>query len=114
MRTRGGIMSDQLSLTVDPLGDAVSWRRLNPDAYAALVRWCREEIAAGGRPSIDAYGHVLRHPYIARHLGLVRMAGDPVLFNNNLTSGLARLLKRDEGLEIPTRAARVDGWQEAS
>lgn len=104
-------MSEQLELTaVDPLADAVAWRRANPDAYAALVLWAKEDMLNGVRPSMDAYGHLLRRPHMAARLGLTRRTNDPVLFNDHLTSTLARLLKREHGIPFETRKAGVDGW----
>ena len=62
-------MTEQLELTgVDPLGDAVSWKRRNPEAYRALVLWAKEDVANGVRPSMDAYGHLLRRPHMAARL----------------------------------------------
>ena len=87
-------MSDQLTLTVDPLADAIAWSRQNPEAYRALVLWALEDVENGVRPSMDAYGHLLRRPHMAAKLGLQRRTGDPILFNDHLTSSLARLLKR--------------------
>ena len=103
-------MSDQLSLTVDPLADAIAWRRKNPAAWSALVRWSLADLEAGVRPSMDAYGHLLRRPHMANRLGLQRMLGSPVLFNDHLTSSLARLLRREYGVPFETRQARVDSW----
>ena len=104
-------MSEQLALTAtDPLADAVAWKRANPEAYRALVLWARADMMAGIRPSMDAYGHILRRPHIAARLGLKRQHLSPVLFNDHLTSSLARLLKREHGIPFETRAARVDGW----
>ena len=51
---------------------------------------------------------------MAARLGLTRRTGDPVLFNDHLTSSLARLLRREHGIPFSTRQARVDGWREAS
>ena len=47
---------------------------------------------------MDAYGHLLRRPHMAARLGLTRRAGEPVLFNDHLTSSLAHLLRREHGL----------------
>lgn len=106
---------DQLTLTgVDPLSDAISWKRENPEAYRALVMWARADVAAGIRPSMDAYGHILRRPHIASRLGLKRQHLSPVLFNDHLTSSLARLLKREHGIPFATREAAADRWERAS
>ena len=104
-------MNDQLTVTaVDPLADAIAWKARNPEAYRALVLWAKEDQAHGVRPCMDAYGHLLRRPHLAAQLGLERRIGDPVLFNNDLTSSLARLIKREYGLRFSTRKARADEW----
>jgi len=105
------VETSQLTLTVDPLQDAIAWTRQNPEAYRALIQWSLDDMAAGIRPSMDAYGHVLRRPHMAARLGL-RRSGPNLLFNDHLTSSLARLLKREHGIPFATRAARVDGWAE--
>jgi hypothetical protein len=108
-------MTEQLELTgVDPLGDAVCWKKRNPEAYRALVLWAKEDVANGVRPSMDAYGHLLRRPHMAARLGLTRRTGEPVLFNDHLTSSLARLLRREHGIPFATREARVDSWPGSS
>lgn len=107
-------MAEQLSLaSVDPLADAIAWARQNSEAYKALVAWALEDMANGIRPSMDAYGHLLRRPHMAARLGLRRRTGDPVLFNDHMTSSLARLLKRELGIPFATRAAKVDFWKGA-
>jgi hypothetical protein len=108
-------MAEQLTLTgVDPLADAIAWAKQNPEAYKAIVCWALEDMDNGVRPSMDAYGHLLRRPHMAVRLGLRRRTGDPVLFNDHLTSSLARLLKRELGIPFATRAARVDSWKGAA
>jgi hypothetical protein len=47
-------------LGVDPLGDAISWRRRRPDAHRALVLW-EKDVADGVRPSMDTYGRLREH-----------------------------------------------------
>jgi len=104
-------MNAQLSLeTVDPLQDAIAWSRLNPEAYRAIIQWSLDDMAAGIRPSMDAYGHVLRRPHMAARLGL-RRSGPSLLFNDHLTSSLARLLRREHGIPFALRAAKVDSWE---
>lgn len=76
--------------------------------------WANEDVANGVRPSMDAYGHLLRRPHLAARLGLTRRTGDPVLFNDHLTSSLARLLKREHDIPFSTRQARSDGWKTSS
>lgn len=108
-------MTDQLILAVfDPLAEALAWKSANPEAYRALVMWAREDLANGVRPSMDAYGHLLRRPHMAARLGLTRLAEDPVLFNDHLTSVLARLLAREYGIPFTTRRSRADLVCEAS
>lgn len=100
----------QLSLGVDPLADAIAWREQNPAAWQALIEWARADMAAGIRPSMDCYGHLLRRPHMAARLGLKRCSAS-LLFNDHLTSSLARLLKREHGIPFATRAARADEWE---
>ena len=106
-------MSDQLELSVDPLADALAWKRRSPEAYRALVLWAKEDVANGIRPSMDACGHLLRRPHMASRLGLTRRTCDPVLFNDHLTSSLARLLRREHVIPFVTRQARSDTWSVA-
>ena len=110
-------MSEQLELTgyVDPLGDVTTWRKNNPEAWRAVVRWAHEDREAGIAPSTRLYACLLRRPHMAARLGLTRAPGSPVLVNDHITSGLARLLNREyPDLQCPTREARVDSWKEAS
>jgi hypothetical protein len=102
-------MTDQLTLTVDPLADVISWREKNPEAWRAVVRWAHEDRAAGYAPSTRMYLCLLRRPHFAAALGLSPMAGDKVLANDHLSSGLARLLNREyPDLRCPTRDAWAD------
>jgi hypothetical protein len=104
-------MTDQLTLTVDPLSDVIAWRRCNPEAWRAVVRWAKEDRESGHAPSTRMYLCLLRRPHFASALGLSPMAGDHVLANDHLSSGLARLLNREyPELKCPTREARVDRW----
>jgi hypothetical protein len=107
-------MSEQLTMTIDPLADVLAWRRRNPEAWQFIVDLAHEDRGRGITPSTRYYCCVLRRPEHARRLGLER--GDaPVLVNDHLSSGLARLLNREyPDLACPTRAARVDEWSEAS
>lgn len=103
---------DQLELLgVDPLQDALAFTLKNPPAWRAIVRWAKEDVAAGIRPSVDCYGHVLRRPHMARLLGLVPMNDEPILFNNDLTASLGRLLEREYGIPCGTRRRRADSWE---
>ena len=52
----------RLELSVDPLADALAWRKCDPEAYRALVLWAKGDVANGVRPSMDAYGRLLRRP----------------------------------------------------
>jgi hypothetical protein len=98
---------------VDPLADAVAWTRRNPVAWRVLAGWARRDADNGVRPSTRLYLCLLRHPFFSRELGLERMPGDAMLVNDHLSSSLARLLKRDFGIEVPTRSAHVDSWKGA-
>lgn len=102
-------MSEQLTMTVDPLADAVAWRRENPEAYAYFVQVARDDIAAGFPPSADYCGHRVRRSGL-----LARKPGSPVLFNDHLTSSLARLVKREQGIPFATRRAYSDTWEGAA
>jgi hypothetical protein len=96
---------------VDPLADAIAWREKNPAAWDAIVKWASDDMDAHIHPSMDAYGHALRRPHWAHKLGLKRILGDPVLFNDHLTTSLARLIMRDHPtIKFPIRKARVDSW----
>lgn len=100
---------------VDPLIDVIAWKRKNPEAWRAVVRWAREDREHGYAPSTRLYACLLRRPHFATVLGLSPMAGDKVLVNDHITSGLARLLNRDyPDLKVPTREALADSWPVAS
>lgn len=103
-------MTDQLTLApVDALADAIAWRRKNPEAFAYFLEVARADVHNGVHPSSDFCGHMVRRSGL-----LKREKGRPVVFNDRLTSGLARLLKRDYGIPFETRSARVDSWGRAS
>lgn len=106
-------MSEQLSLTVDPLADVLAWKRRNPDAWRFIVDLAHQDRARGIDPSTRYYCCVLRRPEHARRLGLERCS-ESLLVNDHLSSGMARLLNRlYPDLRCPTRAARVDAWSAA-
>lgn len=94
----------------DPLSDVIAWTHKNPLAWSSIVHWAHEDIANDSRPCVDLYCHLLRRPWFANKLRLQR--SDTIfLVNNNLTSGLARLLNREyPELKVPTREAKVDSW----
>lgn len=99
-------MTEQLELVgVDPLQDAIAWRERNPEAFQLFLDVARQDIADGFHPSADYCGHRVRRSGL-----LTRRQGEPVLFNDHLTSSLARLCKREYGIPFSTRAARVDTW----
>ena len=107
-------MADQLTLTVDPLADVISWARKNPDAWTAVVRWAHEDRAEGIDPSTRTYCCILRRPQWAYRLG-VKRASASVLVNDHISSGLARLLNREyPHLKCPTREAAADRMEKAS
>ena len=110
-------MAEQLTLTqtIDPLADAIAWKRENPEAWVAVVSWAFEDRANGIDPSTRLYCCLLRRPHFAAVLGLRRSSGSPVLVNDHLSSALARLLNREHPeLRCPTREAAVDRWEQAS
>lgn len=98
-------MSGQLELGVDPLADAIAWRLEHPQAFAFFLQVARDDMAAGFPPSADYCGHRLRRSGL-----LTRESGSPLVFNDHLTSSLARLCKREFGVPFQTRAAKSDGW----
>lgn len=107
-------MPEQLELTVDVLADAIAWTRKNPEAWEAVVAWAHEDHAAGTRVSTRAYACILRRPHFSSLLGLRRMGRDPVLVNDHVTAGLARLLKRlYPDLDVDLRDRVSDHWKVA-
>ncbi len=111
-------MTEKLTLTlaaVDPLALEIAWTRRNPEAWQAIVTWAHQDRAAGIAPSTRLYACILRRPHFAALLGLRHMPGDPVLVNDHMTAGLARLLNRlYPELDVPTRRADVDTWRGAA
>ena len=97
----------QLAFDDEPLLGAIAWRRKNPAAWSFLVHLAREDVANGARPCIDLYVNILRRPHFAGLLGLKR-SSPSVLVNNNLRAELARLLRREYGLEFSTRKSTCD------
>jgi hypothetical protein len=105
-------MTDQFTLTgtVDPLHDAISWSKANPDGWKAIIDWAHQDRAAGIPPSTRTYLCILRRPHFAGRLGLRRCSAN-LLLNDHLSSSLARLLNRKyPDLKCPVRAARSDGY----
>ena len=104
------MLSDELACTLTTFPTPGFLRR------RGMSGWNRseEDVKNGVRPSMDAYGHLLRRPHMAAKLGLTRRTGEPVLFNDHLTSSLARLLRREHGIPFVTRQARSDCWSVAS
>lgn len=103
-------MTDQLSLTVDPLADVIAWADREPEAWGAVIGWAHE-MKQRGRVSTRTIACVLRDPDMAASVGLTRRLHEPVLVNDHLTSGWARLLNRlYPYLEVPCRKAKADGW----
>ena len=105
-------LSDQLALsTIDPLADVLAWRQEFPEAWRAIVHWAHEDRDSGIDPSTRLYVNLLRRPHFAEMLGMHRQPGSPILVNDHISSGLARLLNREfPHLQCPTRKATVDGW----
>jgi len=102
-------VAEQLALRVDPLQDALSWRDSNPEAFDYFVMVARQDIVRGFQPSADFCGHMVRRSGL-----LTRKKGEAVVFNDHLTSNLARLCKRELGIPFNTRDAAVDRWEVAS
>jgi hypothetical protein len=99
-------MTDQLHLQpVDPIQDAIAWRERHPEAFAYFLQVAREDMARGIQPSADFCGHMVRRSGL-----LIREKGSPVVFNDHLTSNLARLCKREYGIPFQTREAAADRW----
>ena len=104
-------MSAQLTLGVDPLADVLAWKEKNPEAWELVVKWAHADRAHSIPPSTRLYCCLLRRPHFAALLGLERPLGSPVLVNDHVSSGLARLLNRlYPELDCPTREARADSW----
>ena len=95
-------MSDQLTLTIDPLQDAIWWRDHNPEAADYYVEIARRDVRNGIQPSSDFCGHMVRRS------GLLTRRGSGPVFNDHLTSALARLFKRELGIPFNTREAAAD------
>lgn len=95
-------MTEQLTLGVDPLADAIAWDAHNPDAARLYVRTAKDDVAAGRVPSSDYCAHIVRRS------GLLSRNGKPVVMNDGLTSQLARLYKKRFGIPFATR----DSWAE--
>lgn len=99
-------VAEQLALTSpDALSDAINWRERHPDAFAYFLEVAREDMRNGVQPSADFCGHMVRRSGL-----LTREKGAPVVFNDHLTSNLARLCKREYGIPFQTRKATADGW----
>jgi hypothetical protein len=97
-------MTDQLTLTIDPLQDAVHWAEHHPDQLDYVLEIARRDMRAGIHPSADYCWHCLRRSGL-----VVRKPGEPVLLNDRLTASVARLLKRDYGIPFATRESKYDG-----
>ena len=95
-------MTDQLTLGVDALADAVYWDAHNPEAARLYVQNAKDDVAAGRVPSSDYCAHIVRRS------GLLSRDGKPVVMNDALTSQLARLYKQRFGIPFATR----ESWAE--
>ena len=101
--------AEQLTLApLDPLSAAIWWRDHNPEAAAYFVQVAREDMANHVQPSSDFCGHMVRRS------GLLTRKGSGPVFNDHLTSALARLFKRELGIPFQTREAAADRWERAS
>ena len=110
----GDAVNAQLELGVDPLADAIAWKRENPEAWTAVVSWAFEDRANGIDPSTRMYCCLLRRPHFANLLGLKRCSAS-LLLNDHLSADMARLLNRlYPNLNCPTREAAADRMERAS
>jgi hypothetical protein len=108
-RQPGGQADLQLSLDNTTLLEAIVWRDEHPEAYRQIVRWAREDAQIRGYCAMQAYLEALRSPTIARRLGLRRMNDEPFAVNNNLRSGLTRLvLLEHPSLPFRPRRSKCD------
>ena len=96
-------MTDQPTLTTDPLADAIYWDAHNAEAARFFVQVARDDMANGVQPSADFCGHMVRRSGLLTR----ERKGGPV-FNDHLTSQLARLYKDRFGIPFQTR----DSWAE--
>lgn len=103
----GVLMTPPLQLTLDntTLLEAMAWRDANPEAYRQIIAWAKEDAEVRGYCAMQAYIEALRSPAIARRLGLRRDFDDPFAINNNLRSGLTRLVLADHPT-LPFRPRR--------
>ena len=106
MKQRPGGQPDlQLSLDNTTLLEAVAWRDTHPEAYAQIVAWAHEDARLRGHCAMQAYLEALRSPALAQRLGLHRESDEPFAVNNNLRSGLTRLVLMEHP-HLPFRPRR--------
>jgi hypothetical protein len=94
----------QLSLDNTTLLEAIAWRDEHPEAYRQIVRWAHEDARTRRYCAMQAYLEALRSPALARRLGITR-GDEPFAINNNLRSGLTRLILLDHP-SLPFRPRR--------
>ena len=99
-----------LDAVVDPLADAVAWKKANPEAYRQIVTWAMEDRKHGARPSIALYVELLRRPHFANRLRLQR-SSVIFLINNDIRASLSRIINREYNLNFPIREAKSDFWE---
>jgi hypothetical protein len=104
-------MSDlQLSLDNTTLLEAIDFRMKHPEAYKQIVVWAHEDARIRGYCAMQAYLEALRSPALASRLGLRRGDDEPFRVNNNLRSGLTRLVLLDHpGLPFRPRKSKCEG-----
>jgi len=98
---------------IDPLADAVAWKKKNLLAYYQFAAWATDDVAHGARPSIALYFELARRPWMAAKLGMARSSAT-FLLNNTMRADIARLLNRECQSGFPTRRSIADVWQEST
>ncbi len=86
---------------IDPIADADAFKAKNPDVYQTFALWGLEDRKHDERPSIGLYFELARRPWMAKKLGL-RPMDRQVKLNNNLRSGVSRLLNKEYNLGFRT------------
>jgi hypothetical protein len=99
----------QLSLDNTTLLEAIDFRMKHPEAYRQIVVWAHEDARIRGYCAMQAYLEALRSPALANRLGLRRGDDEQFRVNNNLRSGLTRLILLDHpGLPFRPRKSKCD------
>lgn len=78
-----------MSARKDAMVGLREWIANNPRAYALIVGWAREDVAAGRRPSTKRYAERIRG------VRTLYAGGASYAFDNRMTAPLTRLLVAD-------------------